>query len=186
MKKWIVILVALLVFCGIAAYFLLKNDSGSGPSASTDSLQQNVQPGTESLAALIEKNTSLSTLNGAISSLGLADSLDGTTQFTVLAPTNDAFKALPTGSLERLLKVDAKDQLKNVINYHIIPGVYNASQLTNGQRLKSLTGQEITVSIVDKNIWFVDAKGGKAVIKKADISGTNGTIHTISGVLLPQ
>ncbi len=186
MKKWIIILVALLAFCGIAAYFLLKNDSGSGPSATTDTLQQNVQPGTESLAALLEKNTSLSSLNSAISSLGLADSLDGTTQFTILAPTNDAFKALPTGSLERLLKADAKDQLKNVVNYHIIPGVYNASQFTNGQRLKSLTGQEITVSIVDKNIWFVDAKGGKAVIKKADISGTNGTIHTISGVLLPQ
>lgn len=186
MKKWIIILVALLAFCGIAAYFLLKNDTGSTPSASTDSLQQNVQPGTESLAAILEKNTSLSTYYGAVSGLGLADSLDGTTQFTILAPTNDAFKALPTGSLERLLKADAKDQLKNIVNYHIIPGIFNAGQLTNGQRLKSLTGQEITVNIVDKNIWFVDSKGDKAVIKKADISGINGTIHTISGVLLPQ
>ncbi len=186
MKKWIIILVALLIFCGIAAYFLLKSDSSSTPAATTDSLEQNVQPGTESIAALLEKNTALSTYYSAVSSLGLADSLDGTTQFTVLAPTNDAFKALPTSSLERLLKVDAKDQLKNIVNYHIIPGVFNAGQLTDGQRLKSITGQEVTVSILDKNIWFIDAKGGKAVVKTADISGTNGTIHTISGVLLPQ
>jgi uncharacterized surface protein with fasciclin (FAS1) repeats len=121
------------------------------------------------------------TLVTAVTAAGLAETLSGTGPFTIFAPTNAAFAALPAGTVEGLLKPESKDKLTAVLTYHVVAGNVLSSQLTDGQKVKTLNGQELTVAI----------KGGVVTINgikviAADLAGTNGVIHVVEGVILPK
>jgi uncharacterized surface protein with fasciclin (FAS1) repeats len=128
----------------------------------------------------------LSTLVAAVKAAALVETLQGTGPYTVLAPTNEAFDKLPAGTLDTLLKPENKDQLASILTYHVIQGQVLANQLTNGQKVKTVNGQELTVEIANGTVAFVDAKGGKAIVEKADVNASNGVVHVINAVLLPQ
>ncbi len=190
MKNKIFIIIAVLVIGGgVATFVFFKNDAKKSESSQNTASQDATtkQPsGTKSIVVLTTDNSTLTTFASAVKTAGLTDTLEGTGPYTVLAPTNDAFKVLPAGTLDMLLKLENSAKLKNILSYHIIVGTLNKSQFTNGQKLKTVNGQELTVEITDGKVTFTDAKGGKATIVKADLNATNGVVHTVSAVLLPQ
>ncbi|MCC5939116.1 MAG: fasciclin domain-containing protein [Lunatimonas sp.] len=123
----------------------------------------------------------LSTLVAAVKAGDLVDVLKGDGPFTVFAPTNEAFAKLPAGTVESLLKPENKDKLIAVLTYHVVPGIVKSTDLKDGQKAKTVQGQEITVSL----------SGGKAMIDNAtvtaaDIEATNGIVHVIDSVILPK
>lgn len=122
---------------------------------------------------------SLSTLVTAVKAAGLVETLSGNGPFTVFAPTNAAFEALPDGTLESLLKPENKDQLVAVLTYHVIGAKVMSSDLKEGQKAKTVQGEEVTISL--KNGASVNG----AKVAKADIAASNGVVHVIDAVILP-
>uniref|UniRef100_UPI0040472063 fasciclin domain-containing protein n=1 Tax=Algoriphagus sp. TaxID=1872435 RepID=UPI0040472063 len=122
-----------------------------------------------------------STLVAAVKAAGLVETLSGTGPFTIFAPTNAAFDALPAGTVEDLLKPENKGKLTAVLTYHVVAGNVMSSQLADGQKVATLNGQELTVAIKD---GVVTINGTKVIA--ADLAGSNGVIHVVEGVLLPQ
>lgn len=121
------------------------------------------------------------TLVTAVTAAGLVETLSGTGPFTIFAPTNSAFEALPEGTVENLLKPESKDQLTSVLTYHVVSGNVLAADLSDGQVVSTLNGQELKVSIKDGKVMI----NGSTVIA-ADLKGSNGVIHVVDSVLLPD
>lgn len=127
-----------------------------------------------------------STLVAAIQAAGLEETLRGPGPFTVFAPVNSAFDALPAGTLESLLLPENRDQLANILTYHVVPGAITSDQIL-GQRLQVATvqGQSVDVNgIVGK--FGSGVRVNDANVISADIIATNGVIHAIDQVLLPS
>ncbi len=122
-----------------------------------------------------------STLVAAVTAAGLAETLSGTGPFTVFAPTNAAFEKLPAGTVETLLKPEMKGDLTNVLTYHVVPGAFKAADLKDGQKLKTVQGQELTVSIKDGKV-MIDG----ATVTIADVVSSNGVTHVIDAVVLAK
>ena len=120
------------------------------------------------------------TLVKAVQAAGLVDALSNPGPFTVFAPTNAAFDQLPAGTVENLLKPENKDALVDILQYHVIVGVYNAESLTDGQEIGQVNGDQITISKKDGKIMV----NGKATVV-ASIPASNGVVHVIDAVLLP-
>ncbi len=134
------------------------------------------------------------TLVAAVKAAGLVETLQGKGPFTVLAPTNSAFAALPAGTVDGLLKPEAKAQLTTVLTYHVLAGAYDmktikaAIQKAGGEvKMKTVAGQELTFSMNGpNNIQVMDAAGSYANISTYDVMQSNGVIHVIDRVLLPK
>src|SRR5438309_11936481 len=99
------------------------------------------------------------TLVSAVKAAGLVDTLSGTGPFTVFAPTNEAFDKLPAGTVDNLVKPENKPTLTKILTYHVVPGKLDASDLTDGKKLKTADGEELTVKRADGKVWIIDAKG---------------------------
>ncbi len=121
-----------------------------------------------------------STLVKAVTAAELADDLSTTGPFTVFAPTNAAFEKLPTGTVDELLTAAKKDDLINILQYHVSVGVYKAESFQDGQSIGQVNGDNIIISKKDGKTFV----NGNAVII-ASIPASNGIIHVIDGVLLP-
>ncbi|WAC18974.1 fasciclin domain-containing protein [Luteolibacter sp. SL250] len=121
-----------------------------------------------------------STLVAAVKAAGLAETLSGKGPFTVFAPTNDAFAKLPAGTVDSLLKPENKEKLTAILTYHVVPGKVMAADVKAGE-VKTVNGDTATIS----------ASGGKVMIDKAtvtktDIAASNGVIHVIDSVIMPE
>lgn len=123
---------------------------------------------------------SLSTLVAAVKAAGLVETLQGDGPFTVFAPTNAAFAALPEGTVESLLKPENKDQLISILTYHVIPAKVLSTDLQDGQTAATVQGANITVSLNSDGAFINDAK-----VAAADVMATNGVVHVIDKVILP-
>lgn len=134
----------------------------------------------ENIVGLAVGNEDLSTLVAAVKAAGLVETLSGEGPFTVFAPTNEAFAALPEGTVENLLKPENKDQLIAVLTYHVVSGDAYAKDLSNGQDIKTVEGDDVKVKINKKGVMINDAK-----VVAADVKATNGVVHVIDHVLLP-
>ena len=119
------------------------------------------------------------TLAAALTAAGLVETLKGPGPFTVFAPTDDAFAALPAGTVEDLLKPENKDKLIAVLTYHVVPGAVMSTDLTEGMMAATVNGAEVTITLEG------GAKVNGANITTADIKATNGVIHVIDAVILP-
>ena len=133
------------------------------------------------------------TLVAAVKAAGLVDTLKGAGPFTVFAPTNAAFSALPAGTVDNLLKPENKAQLTKVLTYHVVPGKLDsaalASQISAGggkATLKTVAGGTLTASGSGKNITVTDEAGGTAKVTIADVNQSNGVIHVVDKVALPK
>jgi uncharacterized surface protein with fasciclin (FAS1) repeats len=125
------------------------------------------------------------TLVTAVKAAGLVDTLEGKGPFTVFAPTNAAFGKLPAGTVDTLVKPENKAALTKILTYHVVPGKLEASQLTDGKKLKTVEGEELTVKRTGDKVTLVDAKGGASTVTIADVNQSNGVIHVVDTVLMP-
>ena len=124
---------------------------------------------------------SFETLVAAVQAAGLVDTLKGEGPFTVFAPTDAAFAALPEGTVEELLKPENKDQLVAVLTYHVIPGKVMSSDIAGKEMMvATVNGAEVDVNATDG--VMVD----EANVVTADVVASNGVIHVIDAVILPE
>ena len=134
----------------------------------------------ETIVSLAAGNENLSTLVAAVKAAGLVETLSADGPYTVFAPTNEAFAALPEGTVENLLKPENKDQLIAVLTYHVVSGDAYSKDLSNGQGIKTVEGDKVEVKINSKGVMINNAK-----VVAADVKATNGVVHVIDHVLLP-
>lgn len=125
-------------------------------------------------------NDNLKTLVAAVKAGGLVDVLKGDGPFTVFAPTDEAFAALPAGTLEMLLKPENKDKLVSILTYHVVAGKVMSGDLSNGQKAATVQGDKVAVSINSGNVKINNAK-----VIAADVKAKNGVVHVIDKVILP-
>ena len=132
------------------------------------------------------------TLVAAVKAGGLVDTLSGPGPFTVFAPTNEAFAALPAGTVDNLLKPESKSTLVKVLTYHVVPGRPSAQDLMKAvsdgggkATLKTVEGDALTVMQKGNNLFVTDDKGGVATVTIGNVYQSNGVIHVVDKVLLP-
>ena len=125
-------------------------------------------------------NDNLSTLVTAVKAADLVDVLKGNGPYTVFAPTNEAFAALPEGTLEMLLKPENKEKLVAVLTYHVVSGKVMSNDLSNGQKATTVQGEKVKVAIKGKEVRISGAK-----VAAADVAASNGVVHVIDRVILP-
>ena len=125
------------------------------------------------------------TLVAAVKAAGLVDTLSSPGPFTVFAPTNAAFAKLPKGTVDTLVKPESKAKLTKILTYHVVPGKVNAAQLSDGQKLTTVEGEQLTVKKSGGAVMIVDAKGGSATVTIPDVDQSNGVIHVVNTVLMP-
>ena len=125
------------------------------------------------------------TLVAAVKAAGLVATLESKGPFTVFAPTNTAFGKLPAGTVETLVKPENKATLTKILTYHVVPGKLSASDLTDGKKLKTAEGEELTVKKADGKVMIIDAKGGSSTVTISNVNQSNGVIHVVDTVLLP-
>jgi len=126
------------------------------------------------------------TLVAAVKAAGLVDTLEGKGPFTVFAPTNAAFAKLPAGTVDKLLKPEDKATLTKILTYHVVPGKLEASDLTDGKKLKTVQGEDLTVKRSGDKIMLIDAKGDSSTITIENVNQSNGVIQVVDTVLMPS
>lgn len=154
------------------------------PLRATSGINLLAQVGVRSIAdELLTANDAFSTLTTAIREAGLTEALAGRGPFTIFAPTDEAFNALPQGTVPTLLRRENRSQLTRLLTYHVVPGNITTFDLAPGRtlRLRTLAGQSLTVRVSGASEVFVN--GVKVIM--ADIPARNGTIHGIGAVLMP-
>lgn len=180
------IAVVVLVVAGVLFFMNQNQTDMTDESANTQpQTTETVENTTPDIVETASNTESLSTLVTAVQAADLVETLQGEGPFTVLAPTNAAFDALPEGTLNDLLLPENKDTLAGILTYHVISGEVLSSDLTDGQVVTTVQGEELTVSLADGMVMFTDAKGGSATVTTADVRAGNGVVHIIDTVLMP-
>lgn len=135
----------------------------------------------------------LTTLVAALKAAGLVETLNGAGPFTVFAPTNEAFAALPKGTVENLLKPENKETLKKVLLYHVVPANASAAAAMKmvkddggSHMAKTAEGESLTLKTSSDKLTVTDASGGTATVTQADVVQKNGVVHVIDKVLMPK
>ena len=138
-------------------------------------------------------NKNFSTLVTALKAADLVGALSGDGPFTVFAPNNDAFAKIDSETLSSLLEPSNVKTLSNILTYHVVSGKLLAADVANAlkagegrAKLKSLNGQELTAISKYEKIYLIDAKGGMSEIIATDVIGTNGVIHVVDTVVMPE
>ena len=133
------------------------------------------------------------TLVAAVKAAGLVETLESAGPFTVFAPTNEAFNKLPAGTVDNLVKPENKATLTKILTYHVIAGRISAADLKaqvaaggGKAELKTVEGGTLTVMEKGGKLYLVDEKGGKSWITIADVFQSNGVIHVVNAVLMPN
>ncbi len=133
------------------------------------------------------------TLVAAVKAAGLVDTLKGPGPFTVFAPTNKAFAALPAGTVDTLLKPESKEKLTTILTYHVVAGNMDSKMLMKAIKdgkgtasLKTVSGGTLTAKSSGKKVMITDENGGTANVTIADVKQSNGVIHVVDKVLLPK
>jgi uncharacterized surface protein with fasciclin (FAS1) repeats len=154
------------------------SDAGGGEASASE------QPDT--VVDVAASDESFSTLVTAVDAAGLAGTLSGDGPFTVFAPVNDAFAALPAGTVDTLLAPENQAQLTSVLTYHVVPSKVLSSDLSDGMTVTTVQGQPLTVGLQGDAVTLTDASGNTASVVQADVEAGNGVVHVIDHVLLPS
>ncbi len=148
---------------------------------------------TRTIVANAAMASNLTTLVKAVQAAGLADTLSGPGPFTVFAPTDQAFAALPAGTIDSLLQPAAKQQLTTILTHHVVSGRLDAaaiqSQIEAGggtAQLSTVSGQPLTATIVNGNVQLRSSGGSVGFVDQADVPASNGVVHIVNGVLVPR
>jgi uncharacterized surface protein with fasciclin (FAS1) repeats len=133
------------------------------------------------------------TLVAAVQAAELVDTLSGEGPFTVFAPTNDAFAKLPDGTVDNLVKPENKETLTKILTYHVVPGDMSAADLMEEIKkgdgkynMTTASGDALTAMMQGDNVVIMDEKGGTSTVTIADVNQSNGVIHVVDTVLMPE
>lgn len=150
-------------------------------------------PTQQTIVGVAVGNENFSTLVTAVKAAGLVETLNSAGPFTVFAPTNDAFGKLPEGTVGTLVKPENKATLTDILTYHVVAGKYMAGDVVkaieanNGSfETNTVMGEKITLMMDGSNVVIKDAKGGTSVIILTDVAASNGVIHAIDTVIMPE
>lgn len=186
MKK---LMILALVF-SISIFNIQAQCNSSKAKAVKASYTENGEPDVVDIAIGSKDHT---TLVAAVKAAGLVGTLKSEGPFTVFAPTNAAFDKLPDGTVNTLLKPENKDQLVKILTYHVIAGNFKAKDVVKAIQdgggkvtLKTVSGDDITITMRDKNVVLKDENGNYSTITATDLEGKNGVIHVIDSVVLPK
>ena len=190
----VIVAVLVLVGAGVGIFAMSGDDETTTETQTSQSTNNETATETEEEQAAPESNIvelavatpTLSTLVTAVTEAELVETLSGTGPFTVFAPTNDAFAALPAGTLDTLLLPENKAKLQAVLTYHVVAGKVMSSDLSDGQIVKTVQGNNLTVMIEGGKVMLEDATGAKAEVVSANIEASNGVVHVINSVVLPE
>lgn len=156
-------------------------------------VSQNTFAQTKDVVDVAVGSSAHTTLVAAVKAAGLVETLKSKGPFTVFAPTNDAFAKLPAGTVESLLKPENKAALTGILTYHVVAGnldskaVAAAIKAGNGKaEVKTVNGATLVASLDNGKVKLTDKKGNSAYVTAVDLKASNGVIHVIDGVLLPQ
>jgi uncharacterized surface protein with fasciclin (FAS1) repeats len=166
-------IIGLLVSCGSD-----DSDVATTEAPTTEAPTTEAPAEAQDIVAIASGNEDFSTLVAAVAAAGLVEVLQGEGPFTVFAPTNDAFAALPAGLVDKLLLEENKDVLVKILTYHVVSGAVLAADVTAGE-VPSVEGQNITVT-TEGGVMVNNAK-----VIATDIIASNGVIHVIDAVILP-
>ncbi|MBO6575757.1 MAG: fasciclin domain-containing protein [Rhodothermales bacterium] len=155
-----------LSFTALAALFVF----------SADSLKADPNPPAHTITQIVQSDSRFSTLEAALGAAGLADVLSGDGPFTVFAPTNRAFRALPSGTLEALLRPENRESLQAVLTFHVIPGRVAAGDLLSTMNARTASGEHLPIGL--------SIEGARII--ETDIEAENGIVHVIDAVLIPE
>jgi uncharacterized surface protein with fasciclin (FAS1) repeats len=186
---WIIgsVIAVVLVSGGLIAS-MGNNDDDASNNATSQSAEESSSNQSEAQSTIVElaqSTDSLSILVAAVVQAELVTTLNSEGPFTVFAPTNDAFAALLTtlgATTEELL---AREDLGQILTYHVVSGKVMASDLSDGQVIKTVQGGDLVVTISDSGVFLTDANGNKSNVTATDIDASNGVVHLIDAVLLP-
>jgi uncharacterized surface protein with fasciclin (FAS1) repeats len=167
------------------ALALLLPACGGGSAANTTSNQSATSGSEQPAAAANIVDTAVGagqfqTLVAAVRAAGLVETLSGPGPFTVFAPTDAAFAALPAGTVDTLLLPENRDRLRAILTYHVVAGDVRAAQVTTMTSATTVQGASLPISTVDGQV-----RVGEATVVNADVVASNGVIHVIDRVLLP-
>lgn len=171
-----------------------SGDAAMGTSASADvsTVGGAAMYANRTIVANAVNSADHTTLVAAVKAAGLVDTLNGAGPFTVFAPTNAAFAALPAGTVDSLLLPQNKAMLQTVLTYHVVPGRLTASDLIRqiragggSARLTTVQGGTLTAQLSGSQVILIDAKGNAATVTQADVLQSNGVIHVTNKVSLP-
>ena len=145
------------------------------------------------IVEVAQGNEDFSTLVSAVTAANLGETLSGEGPYTVFAPTNAAFDKIPEATLTELTTNDT-ETLGNILQYHVVSGNVDAATLTqaitdageDGYTIDTVGGGTLTATVVDGNVVLTDATGGTATVTATDVAASNGVIHVIDTVLMPQ
>jgi len=187
-----------LTLASVAALSLAACAAETGDTAATDEMAgedmmaaEESAPGT--IVEVAQGDESFSTLVEAVTAADLVTALSGEGPFTVFAPTNDAFAKLPDGTVEQLTTEDT-EKLASILQYHVVDGNVDAATLTaaieeageEGYTVTTLGGGTFTATIVDGSVMLTDAAGNMATVTATDVQASNGVVHVIDTVLMPE
>ena len=158
------------------------SEGASDPTTTTEAAAAE----TGTIVEIASGNDDFSTLVAAVTAADLVETLSGDGPFTVFAPTNAAFEALPDGTVDTLLEPENKDQLAGILTYHVVAGKVMAADLSDGQEVETVQGGILTVGIDGDTVTLTDENGGTVNVVDTDIEASNGVIHVIDGVVLPS
>lgn len=163
-----------------------SDDPDSSPT--TTETPTTVAPPAEDPGTIVDVaigNEDFSTLVAAVTAADLVETLSGEGPFTVFAPTNDAFEALPAGTVESLTQPENKATLATILTYHVVEGEVLSTDLTDGQEVTTVQGEILVVGVSDSGVTLTDVGGNTVNVVIADVDASNGVIHAIDGVLMP-
>ncbi len=181
-KKWITMLAVVASLSIVAAACSSDDDMSSSPTEASETSAPAEASGT--ITDAVAGNEDFSTLLAAVETADLGETLAGEGPYTVFAPTNDAFAALPEGTLEALLKPKNQDLLSSILTYHVVPAEVMAADVQTGE-VTTVNGATFTVEASDAAVSITDGRGDEARVTSTDIVTSNGVIHVIDAVLLP-
>jgi uncharacterized surface protein with fasciclin (FAS1) repeats len=177
----------------IAAIFAASSTAGAQMMKENPMVGGAAMYPTKTIVANAMNSADHTTLVAAVKAADLVETLNSKGPFTVFAPTNAAFEQLPAGTVEMLLKPENKDALTKVLTYHVVAGKYDSKSLAKlinkgkGKAwLKTVSGGNLTATIDGDKIVLRDEKGGTSTVTTADVYQSNGVIHVVNAVLMPN
>lgn len=134
----------------------------------------------QSIAEVAMSTGMHNTLVSALKSAGLADMLMASGDYTVFAPTDEAFARLPAGTVEMLMRPENRDKLRSLLQYHVVPGRVSAAQVMNMSSARTVSGQTLGIRMMGDRVMV-----GNGHVVKADVMASNGVVHVVDTVLMP-
>lgn len=171
MSKSLTLAAVALSLFGLSHAFAPARAATNNPTVSQD----------KTIVEIAAGNEDFSTLVAAVKAAGLAETLSGDGPFTVFAPTNEAFKKLPAGTVESLLKPENKDKLVAILKYHVVAGKVMAADVVKLKEAETVQGGKVKIMVKDGKVMVDNAN-----VVKTDITGSNGVIHVIDTVIMPK